>query len=424
MLRSVFVLAMTGLLFTVAVCAGAVAQERPPSPVVTARVIEKEVRGGQTFVGTVLPEQRAVIGSAVDGRVVEYPVKEGDRVEAKQVLAQLLTETISLEIEAAEAELRLRQEELEELRNGTRPEEIEQARAQMVAAQTALELAKKRRERIHNLYTSGNAATQEQYDEALAAVDNAQAVLEERTAAHELAVAGPRKEHILQADARVAMQRAVVERLKDQRTKHTMISRFAGYVVTEHTEIGEWVNRGDPVAEVIALDRVDVLAHVLENHVPHIRQGMESRVQVTALPEKVFTGQVRFLVPQGDQRSRTFPIKVRVENEFVDEHPVLNSGMQARVTLPTGPVKTARLTPKDAIVLGGPRPVVYVVDIEDPNAQTGTVQPVPVDLGVASGALIEVIGDVEVGALVVVQGNERLRPGQPVRITREIAATE
>lgn len=409
---------VAGLLMPVA----AFAQGPPASPVVVARVIEKEVRSGQTFVGTVLPEQRAVIGSAVDGRVVEYPIKEGDRVESGQALTQLLTQTISLEIEAAEAELRLRQEELAELRNGTRPEEIEQARAQMFAAQTALELAKKRRERIRNLYMSGNAATQEQYDEALAAVDNAQAVLEERTAAHQLAVNGPRQELILQAEARVAMQHANVERLKDMRTKHTMVARFNGYVVAEHTEVGEWVNRGDPVAEIVALDRIDVLAHVIETHVPFIRSGMESRVEVSALPDKVFTGTVRVLVPQGDQRSRTFPVKVRVDNEFIDEHPILNSGMQARVTLPTGPPKTARLVPKDAIVLGGQKPMVFVVDAGKSEAEPSTVRPVPVDLGVASGSRIEVIGDLKPDQIVVVQGNERLRPGQPVRIARELAA--
>ncbi|MFG0334691.1 MAG: biotin/lipoyl-binding protein, partial [Maioricimonas sp. JB049] len=164
------------------------------SPVIVSRVVEQDVRTGQTFVGTILPEKRATIGSAVGGRVVEFPVDEGDRVEEGQTLAQLLTNTINLELDAAQAELELRKHELEELENGTRPEEVAQARAQMEAARTALTFSEKRLERIQRLAARGDAATQDQLDESIAGRDNARATLEERTAAYELAVAGPRKE--------------------------------------------------------------------------------------------------------------------------------------------------------------------------------------------------------------------------------------
>ena len=102
-----------------------------------APVQQQAVAAGQEFVGTVFPTRTAVIGSAVDGRVIEFPINEGDRVEAGQTLAQLLTETISLELQAAEAELQLRQEEWNELNNGSRSEEIEQSRARVEAARGA-----------------------------------------------------------------------------------------------------------------------------------------------------------------------------------------------------------------------------------------------------------------------------------------------
>lgn len=393
-------------------------QGPPPGPVVVTPVIERTVRTGATFVGTVLPEQRAAIGSAVDGRVVEFPVNEGDRVEAGQTLAQLLTETIRLELEAAQGELELRQSELEELENGTRPEEIEEARAQMEAARANLKLAQRRLERTQRLYREGNAATEDQLDEAAAAADRDQAVLDERQAAYAMALSGPRKEQIRQAQARVAMQKAVVERLKDQLTKHTIIARFSGYVTVERTEVGQWVNRGDVIAEIAALDRVDVLANVLESHVPFIRDGQDARVEVPALPNRVFTGKVVSVVPEGDQRSRTFPVKVRLNNEFEGRKPLLNAGMLARVTLPTGPEKTAKLVPKDAIVLGGPAPMVYTVVGAGPDGKGGKTRPVPVVLGISKGSLVEVDGDLAAGEPVVVLGNERLRPGQEVFIAR------
>ena len=56
------------------------------------------------------------------------------------MLAQLLTETIQLEIAAAEAELELRKQQLAELENGTRPEEIEQTKARMMAAEARVQV--------------------------------------------------------------------------------------------------------------------------------------------------------------------------------------------------------------------------------------------------------------------------------------------
>jgi RND family efflux transporter MFP subunit len=242
----------------------------------------------------------------------------------------------------------------------------------------------------------------------------------EARAAHELAVAGPRAETIAQAEAEVAVQRAVAERLRDQVQKHTVIARFAGYVVAEHTEEGAWVSRGGPVAEVVALDEVEVIAQVVEGDVPFIVPGQEVEVEVTALPGESFRGEVVVTVPQADSRSRTFPVKVRVKNRVRDGGPLLKPGMLARVTLPVGAQQTATLAPKDAVVLGGRSPVVFVVDSSGDVGSEGKARAVPVELGAASGSLIQVSGELRPGERVVVEGNERLRPDQPVRVGRVV----
>src|SRR5690606_11712615 len=109
-------------------------QERPPARVIASPVEQQAYGESRMFIGSVQPLKRAIVGSAVDGRVVECPINEGDRVEAGQTLGQLLTETISLELATAEAELAFKLAELEELKNGTRPEVIEQTRARMAAS--------------------------------------------------------------------------------------------------------------------------------------------------------------------------------------------------------------------------------------------------------------------------------------------------
>ncbi|HEX6986256.1 MAG TPA: efflux RND transporter periplasmic adaptor subunit [Planctomycetaceae bacterium] len=390
---------------------------QPPKPVVGAAVVEKEITTGQTFVGTVLPTRRATVGSAVSGRVVEFPIEVGQRVEEKQTLAQILTETISLELAAAEAELTLRREALRELENGSRPEEIEQAKAQLLSAQATNDYSQARLKRTEALYQRGGV-TEETLDEVRSLAAASSQALKEAEATYRLVQAGPRKEKIAQAAAQVAMQEAVVERLKDQIRKHTVITRFPGYVVAEHTEAGAWVNQGDPVAEVVALDEVDVEAYVPENAIPYVRVGEEVRVEIPALPDRLVTGAVVSVNPQADVRARTFPVRVRVRNELVEDGPVIKAGMIARAVLPTGPVKRALLVPKDSLVLGGPRPMVYVAETDPKQPDKAVVRPVTVVPGVASGSLIEVEGDLRPGQTVVTLGNERLRPGDAVQVTR------
>ncbi|MBW3597378.1 MAG: efflux RND transporter periplasmic adaptor subunit, partial [Planctomycetes bacterium] len=250
-----------------------------------APIEQRTVTPKQSFVGTVMPVRKAVIGSAVDGRIAEFRVNEGDYLDVESeeggVLAVLLRETIGKEVEAAQAELRLRDEELKEMQQGFRPEEKEQARARMEAAKAAMEYSRLRLRRLESLFRQGRAASPEEVDEATAAANQAHNAYLEAVAAQELIEQGPRAEQKAQAAARRDMQQAVVDRLEDQFEKHTIRARFNGYVSAEHTELGAWVNRGDPVAEIVALDEVDIEVHVVENHVPFVHVGDATTITLT-----------------------------------------------------------------------------------------------------------------------------------------------
>lgn len=386
------------------------------APVSVSRIMERDVMAGQSFVGTVMPYKRSAVGSAVDGRVTEFPVNAGDFVRKGQTLAQLLTATIELEHKGAAGELDLRRAELTELENGSRPEEIEQAEALMLAAKAAMEFHAHRRQRMQTLFER-SALNEDELQAVISESVKAKQEYAASVAAHKLAVEGPRLEKITQARARVATQKALVDKLADQIKKYTIKAPFDGFVVAERTEVGQWVKQGELVAEVVALNEVEVQAQVLENHIPHVRKGMQVRVEVPALPSEVLTGTVDRVVPQADLRARTFPVKIRVTNSISDEGPLLKSGMLARAMLPTGAKQRSTLVPKDALVLGGREPVVFVVDTESDGARSGKSRPVAVVLGVAQGRLIQVRGNVQAGQWVVVRGNERLRPGQDVAIT-------
>ncbi len=391
-------------------------QAPPPSTIVAAPVVERSVEAQQTFVGTVISPRVATIGSAVSGRVIECPFEEGDRVEANQPLAQLLTDTIKLEIAGAEAELDLRKEQLAELENGSRPEEIAQAKARMAAAEARQTFLDSRYARMQGLRNTRGAVTEEEVEDAKSQSLEGQQVYAEMQAAYDLAVAGPREEVIAQARAQVAIQEALVEKLKDQLQKHTIISRFPGYVIQKLSEVGQWVNPGDAVAEVASIDEVDVVVQVVEDYISFVRTGEKVEVEIPAIPGRKFAGKAIAAIPQGDVRARTFPVKIRVANEISADGPLIKAGMYARASLPVGKKLDAVMVPKDAVVLGGPQPIVVVIEGASTVGETGSPISLPVILGTSLGNLIQVTGNIQPGQMVVVQGNERVRPGQQVII--------
>src|SRR5262249_6741300 len=96
-------------------------------------------------------------------------------------------------------------------------------------------------------------------------------------------------------------------------------------------------------------------------------------------------------------------------------------GMLARAILPVGKRKDSLMVSKDAIVLGGRAPILFAIDRDRDLSKRGqgTVHVVPIELGAAVGGEIEVSSlapdlPLKAGDLIVVEGNERLRPGQPV----------
>lgn len=396
----------------------------PPPPVVVSKVVQKTIAAGQTFVGTVMPARKSIVGSAVEGRVLEFRVNEGDYVKEGDVLAQIRTGTLEIELDGAKAELKLRQAELAEMLAGSRQEEKDQAKAKMMGLKARMDYAAAKYRRTATLFER-KTVTQEDLDEAKATADEATAAFLEAEAVSRMIEAGPRPEKIEQSRAKVLTQEEAIRLIEDKLDKFTVRAYFNGYVVAERTEVGYWVKPADPIVEMVELDNVEVRVAVQEEHAPHVRKGSKVRVHLAALPNQTFIGEVIHVVPQGDTRSRSFPVQVRLKNPKQDDEHLLKAGMFAEVTFPVGKPESALLVSKDAIVLGGPTPRVYVVDIDPKQPQRGQFREIPVEIGVAEGSLIQVRGALKAGDVVIVRGNERLvvNPKEPAKQVVSILET-
>jgi RND family efflux transporter MFP subunit len=387
---------------------------QPPAAVVVAKVVQREFREGHSFVGSIIPARTSDVGSAVDGRVTEYPLFLGKRVKDGEPLAQLLTSQLDIEIKAAEAELVARQATLAEVQQA-RSEDIQRAEAMLGAKKAVYDYANAKLNRMKKL-AGTNALTEDQMEEAASMAIQAYQTYNDGVYALDTAKRGAREEIKAFTRAKVAAQEQEVERLKDQLKKHTIRAPFNGYVVAEHTEAGQWVARGGMVAKVIDLDQVDLEIAVLESYIPNITLDADATVEITSMADRRFVGKVREINPLGDQRTRNFTVRIRLENNIgADEIPILKAGMFARATLSVGKPTQSFFVPKDAVVLGDAQgPKIYVVGPSpmDPKAQAA--MPVYVQIGAADRGMFEVKGNIQAGSLVVVQGNERLSPGQGV----------
>ncbi|MCH7921712.1 MAG: efflux RND transporter periplasmic adaptor subunit [Nitrospinae bacterium] len=384
--------------------APAAAQGRGPAPVVVAPVETRTLEAIITLVGTVHPATRSLIASEVPGIVVKFPVEEGQRVKKGQTLAQLRATPILIDIQAAKATLEKYIEELKELERGSRPEEVEEARAALQRTEAEYANAQREAARRKDLYEQQVVAI-EQYQIATTAAQAAAGRVAEARAVYERIKTGPRRERIEGARAQVASQKAVVARLEDQMKQSSITAPFPGVVVKEHTEVGQWLDRGDPVVELLDLSTVEVIVPVPERYIAEVRRGEAASLALDALPGRSFTGRISQVIPQADAESRTFPVKIQVANP----DGLIKSGMFARVTLPVGRARRAIVVPKDALVSHGPVDILFVVD-------DGVARQVAVKRGQATGAWVAVDGPVEEGQLVVVRGNERLRDGMPVTV--------
>ena len=410
-------LCVVPLLFSCAISRSVDAQDE--AQLVRVANIEKKVlAASQMNVGTVTPIRTSIIGSAVDGRVLQLLVEEGEAVEANQPVARLRTAILEIQLAGAKAELTQLEQRLAELENGATDEEVLQSQARMLAAEASRKFASWDYKRLSELFDKGQVVTENELQKAQSDAEKEEQLYQLANASHKLLIRGPRPEQIAQAKAQLLAQQESIRGIIEQIDRHTLRAPFNGYITVKHSEIGQWLGKGDPVVEIIQLDKVDVLTHVVTRNIKQLKIGTPVRVEVDGVDSQILTGTVAAVVPQADIQARTFPVKIRVDNPTDESGAILKSGMLAKLSLPIGKDREMIVVPKDAIVLGGSKPIVFVVDSSNPKSPKA--KSVEVVLGISSGDSIAVTGALSERLKVVVRGNERLKEGQLLKLQPDV----
>jgi len=318
----------------------------------------------------------------------------------------VILENSQLRIQLNEAKAGLRQasESLKELRSGPRPMEIAKAKAAMLQAQAILTKTEKDFKRNEELFDK-KVISRRQYTNSNLEAAAARELYQQRKFAYELMLEGTREEQVAQQEAKVKMMAYKVELIKEQLRKKSIKSPFSGVVINKFVEKGEWIERGRKVVRVVQLDplRIDIM--VPEKVIPHVKIDNTTHIRFDSLNPSHIRGKVSAVLPFADTASRTFPVRIRVKNP----EGKLKVGMIARVSLSYGPKEDVLLVPQDALILSGRKKMIVVV------SEKGTAKHIPVQTGRAVDDWIEIKGNVRENEMVVIKGNERLIPGQPIQ---------
>lgn len=202
--------------------------------------------------------------------------------------------------------------------------------------------------------------------------------------------------------SRAMSLQASLDRLLLEKKKKEIAAPFDGIVVRKNAEKGEWVDDGGMVAVLADDSMVDIVVNVPAAMLKYLRPGKELSVWVGS---QVLTGKFLSYVPKGDVATRTFDVKIRMENESG-----LLEGMEARALMPAAEKSAGLKVPRDALIDRFGQNVIWLV-------KDSAARMVPVQVTGYDGMSVGVAGPgLEKGDTVVVKGNERLREGQPVTI--------
>lgn len=294
-------------------------------------------QGDEFVVSGVIEADDIHVGSRVGGRVMKVVAKEGQAVKAGEVL--VLLEPYELRASLAESQAALRQAEarLGELLAGYRREEIDQAKADWLAAKAQHENAEKLRRRMKDLVERQLIAPQE-YDDARTKAEETEQRMKSGKERYDLLAAGARQEEIAQARASAEAARARVELLKTQLDETVIRSPVEAVVEVLDLEPGDLVGAGKPVATLLRANSLWVRAYLPEHRLGHVQPGLKVRIRVDSFPGKDFSGTVRRVhrqaefTPRNVQTTEERVLQV-FQTEVVIEDPqrVLRPGMSADV---------------------------------------------------------------------------------------------
>ncbi len=328
--------------------------------------------------GYVVAQRKASVATKITGRLVSLSVEEGSRVKKGEIIAHLEDEDVVALRNQAAANLNV-------------------ARFNLRQAKVELHDAAVSFHREEILRAKG-IATQAEYDSAMTRYKKAKA-----------AVAGEKA--AVKADA-AALQVA------DVSLEYTLIrAPFDAVVLTKNADVGDIVtpigaatSAKAAVVSIADMSSLQVEADVSESNLELVKVGQPCEIQLDALPESRFRGEVHMVVPTADRSKATVMVKVR----FADIDRRILPEMSAKVAFLSRPLESEEQKPlttinPDALVTRNGKDFVFLI-------KDGHVIQTPVTTGIQIGDMIEVLDGIKQDDKVAVKPTNKLKDGSRIKV--------
>ena len=342
------------------------------TPVRVADAQSQVLTDRQRVTGSLRAVSRSAVAAEEAGAVAMVLTDEGKHVQTGQIIARLDADRHEARLAEMQANL------------ATQQAIIAQYEAELTKAQTDLQVLTE--------LLARQAATEREHRDATTAVQVAKARVHSA------------KRQVETVERQVDLARIQLQDL-------TIKSPFDGRVVRRHVEPGEWVNPGDAIVTLVSSGKIEAQLEVPERFAATLNNPTDNLSIEVQTAAGSLTSQTLRAVPEVDARARTFPVIVELENR----EGRLSSGMSVTAYVPAGPAQSRLTVPKDAVVRSGYGDYVFVAQSGTDGQITANRTDVRVlfesgdRVAIAEGALLP-------GDRVIVEGNERLRPGAALSI--------
>lgn len=340
---------------------------RAPMPVEFAPVKRSMVAERITIVGNLIGAATVEAVPKVNGRLQAVYVRLGDSVRRGQAIAKVEDREIQEQVNQAQGAFKVAEAT------------IRQREADLNLAQTNLER--------NRTLVDRQLLPRQTFDDT--------------EARHQSAVA-----QLDLARAQFEQARARVGELRINLSNTVISSPVDGFVGKRYLDPGASVSPNVPVASIVDIRTVRMVAALVEKDSQRVRGGMPAEVKVDAFPDQKFTGRVSRVAPVFDPLTRTAEMEVEVANPGYR----LKPGMYSRVELTVAERPDALTVPRNAIVELDGRTGIFTADA----AAVMTAKFNPVQIGIRDGDAVEITAGLAEGARVITTGAGALKNGDRI----------
>jgi RND family efflux transporter MFP subunit len=310
--------------------------DAPEVEVVRAAAENSADVGGSvlTATGYIVAHHKINVNSKVTGRVAWIGVEKGDHVQEGQVLVRLEDDEFRAQYEQARGAADNARAYLEELQNGSRPEEIAQAQHNLDEARAMLVDDKLTLDRDRELWSQG-VLSRQVFDDATAKFDADQQRVNSLQKAFELMKIGPRQEEITRAKGALLQAEGQAAYAKSWLDATVIRAPVTGTILERTAEKGELVTaqfasgaEGGPQGQVVALadlNDLQVELDIAQDDFAKLSAKQKAVLSVDAYPDRKYEGEIHEISPEANRQKATVQVKVQILNPDQYLRPEMNA---------------------------------------------------------------------------------------------------